>query len=108
LSAYLKSKGFDIFSTPSSSHIVCLLYPYEIVLHSVESRRHKEMEQLYNEHSYIKLDLDAIQSEEKTESFIEGQNMDEIDIELSKYIEDITIKSTINYISCSYSMIMSY
>lgn len=94
-----KAKGFDIFSTPSSSHIVCLLYPYEIVLHSVESRRHKEMEQLYNEHSYIKLDLDAIQSEEKTESFIEGQNMDEIDIELSKYIEDITIKSTINYIS---------
>ncbi len=92
-----KAKGFNMFFTPASSHIVRLLYPYEIVLHDIENRRHKETEHLYNINSCIKLDLDVVKSEERIEFFNEGINMEEIDIELSKYIEDITIKSAINY-----------
>ncbi len=92
-----KAKGFNMFFTPSSSHIVCLLYPYEIVLHDVEFRRHKEAEHLYNMYSYIKLDLDVVKSEEKTKFLNEGTNVEEIDSDLSKYIEDITIKSAINH-----------
>lgn len=91
-----KGKRFSAFSNSSSSCIVSLLHSYEVVLHKIEERKHKETEQFYNRHSYIPFDFDEEQPDEKTEDLFEGRMIEEIDSDLDKYIEETLIKAALN------------
>lgn len=95
---FFKGRGLNVFSCTSSSRIICLLYPYEIVLHNIENRKHKEMEQFYNKHSYIGLDLDEVQPNETEGNLWEGATINEIDFELNKFIEEVSIKAALSSI----------
>ncbi|HMM22395.1 MAG TPA: DrmE family protein [Selenomonadales bacterium] len=93
-------KRFNLFANSASSKMLCLLYPYEIVLYNSEYRKYKEMEQFYNKYSYFGLDLDEVlQQKEKVENLHEEAKINEIDIELNKYIEEISIKAALSSIS---------